>query len=148
MKNTYTHNTIHSAKAMLPSSSSITITLGGGVSMITFVNTVPISATRCVNRFCLVRNFAGWHGFDGWARRAMFKILGEDKVMVETLKPAALRHELSLPPDMPQVAFRQLRQEWVDMGYAVPPESTSGHRGSLKAPAGSTSTPGACNRHK
>ena len=38
------------AKAMLPSSSSITIQLGAGVSMITFVNTVPISENRCVNR--------------------------------------------------------------------------------------------------
>jgi hypothetical protein len=27
-----------------------------------------------------VRNFAGWEGFDGYARNAMFKILGEDKV--------------------------------------------------------------------
>ena len=34
----------------LPSSSAITIALGAGVSMITFVNTVPISADRCVNR--------------------------------------------------------------------------------------------------
>jgi hypothetical protein len=48
--------------------------------MITFVNTVPISATRSVNRFCLIRNFAAWEGFDEWARRAMFKILSEDKV--------------------------------------------------------------------
>lgn len=34
---------------------------------------------RC-RRFCLIRNFAGWEGFDGYARNAMFKILGEDKV--------------------------------------------------------------------
>jgi len=38
------------AKAMLPSSSAITIQLGAGVSMITFVNTVPISENRAVNR--------------------------------------------------------------------------------------------------
>lgn len=131
------------ARAMLPSSSAITIQLGGGVSMITFVNTVPISENRAVNRcvrwccppatcfcklalhkpvalplfglllpahcwcvhasvhacvlahtwswcdisltfastrFALIRNFAGWEGFDGYARNAMFKILGEDKV--------------------------------------------------------------------
>jgi hypothetical protein len=47
------------AKAILPSTSSVRIQLGAGVSMITFVNTVPISATRSVNRFCLIRNFAG-----------------------------------------------------------------------------------------
>jgi hypothetical protein len=38
------------AKAMLPSSSAITIQLGAGVKMITFVNTVPISENRCINR--------------------------------------------------------------------------------------------------
>ena len=48
--------------------------------MITFVNTVPISATRSVNRFALIRNFAGFSGFDAYARQSMFKILGEDKV--------------------------------------------------------------------
>ncbi|KAF8056873.1 ddmC [Scenedesmus sp. PABB004] len=117
------------AKAMLPSSSAITIQLGAGVSMITFVNTVPISENRSVNRFCLIRNFAGWEGFDGYARRAMMKILGEDKVMVERLTPERLGREFSLGPDAPQVAFRALRQEWVDMGYAVPPESVRPRRG-------------------
>ncbi|WIA21123.1 hypothetical protein OEZ85_005438 [Tetradesmus obliquus] len=117
------------AKAMLPSSSAITIQLGGGVRMITFVNTVPISENRCVNRFALVRNFAGWEGFDGYARNAMFKILGEDKVMVEKLTPERLSHEFSLGPDAPQVAFRALRQEWIDMGYGVPPESVKPRRG-------------------
>jgi len=54
-------------------------------------------------RFALVRNFAGWDGFDGWARKAMFKILGEDKVMVEKLTPERLEAEFSLGPDAPQV---------------------------------------------
>jgi hypothetical protein len=52
----------------------------------------------------------------------MFKILGEDKVMVERLAPERLGRELSLGPDAPQLAFRKLRQEWVDMGYAAPTE--------------------------
>lgn len=105
------------AKAMLPSTSAVTIELAHGVSMITFVNTVPISETKCVNRFCLIRNFAGWEGFDDYARRSMLKILGEDKAMVELLRPEALDAEYSLGPDAAQVAFRRLRQEWVDLGY-------------------------------
>lgn len=28
-----------------------------------------------------------------------------------------------------QVAFRKLRQEWIDMGYGVPPESIKPRRG-------------------
>lgn len=119
------------ARAMLPSSSAITIQLGAGVSMITFVNTVPINANRAVNRFCLIRNFAGWEGFDAWARQAMFRILNEDKVMVEQLKPEKIRAEVSLEPDRPQIAFRKLRQEWIDMGYGVLPEMTESCRGSL-----------------
>jgi len=68
------------ARAMLPSSSAISITLGAGVRMVTFVNTTPIDANRAINRFCLIRNFAGWDGFDDYARSAMYKILSEDKV--------------------------------------------------------------------
>lgn len=48
--------------------------------MITFVNTVPIDEHRCVNRYCLVRNFAGWSALDIFAQRAMDKILNQDKV--------------------------------------------------------------------
>ena len=58
----------------------------------------------------------------------MFKILGEDKVMVEKLTPERLGKEFSLGPDAPQVAFRKLRQEWIDMGYGVLPESLAQRR--------------------
>ncbi|KAL6764272.1 hypothetical protein V8C86DRAFT_1683936 [Haematococcus lacustris] len=117
--------------AHLPSTSSIKISLGAGVQMITFVNTVPVSASRAINRFCLIRNFAGWEGFDRWARNAMFKILSEDKVMVEQLQPEVVPLEVSLEADRPQIAFRRLRQSWVDVGYSVDPEDTELHTGSL-----------------
>lgn len=32
-------------------------------------------------------------------------------------------------PDLPQVAFSRLRQEWLDLGYDVPPEATEGIHG-------------------
>lgn len=51
------------------------------------------------------------------------------QVMVEKLTPELLEHEFSLGPDAPQIAFRQLRQEWIDMGYGVPPESVKPRRG-------------------
>lgn len=116
------------AKAILPSSSVVTIQLNQGVSMITFVNTVPINEHRAINRFCLIRNFALWDGFDGWARKNMYKILGEDKVMVEKLKPERMLHEYSLPPDGPQIAFRKLRQEFIDLGYGITPEEAARRR--------------------
>eukprot|EP00882_Tetradesmus_deserticola_P000142 GHRQ01000160.1.p1 GENE.GHRQ01000160.1~~GHRQ01000160.1.p1 ORF type:complete len:682 (+),score=313.23 GHRQ01000160.1:310-2355(+) len=119
------------ARAILPSSSSVTIELAHGVKMITFVNTVPITATRAINRFCLIRNFAINPAFDFMARDNMLKILGEDKVMVDKLAPHRLEQEYSLAPDAPQIAFRQLRQSWVDMGYAVPAEDELPRRGLL-----------------
>jgi hypothetical protein len=36
----------------------VTFTLGNGLSFTTFVNTVPISATRSINRFALIRNLS------------------------------------------------------------------------------------------
>jgi hypothetical protein len=76
-----------------------------------------------------VRNFAGWEGFDGWARNAMFKILGEDKVMVEKLTPERLEAEFSLGPDAPQVIT-----DWcssVCVCVCVDTESTWVHASSL-----------------
>lgn len=117
------------ATAFLPSTSVVSFTLGNAVSFITFVNTVPLSANRSVNRFALVRNLA-WDRsglfnatlWDGWARQAMLKILGEDKAMVEQLKYDQLPAEYSVRADLPQVMFRRLRQQWVDLGYGIPTE--------------------------
>ena len=38
--------------------------------------------------------------------RAMLRILGEDKVMVEQLRPDLIPTEYSVRADLPQVAFR------------------------------------------
>eukprot|EP00878_Enallax_costatus_P003488 GHUV01003701.1.p1 GENE.GHUV01003701.1~~GHUV01003701.1.p1 ORF type:complete len:521 (+),score=199.28 GHUV01003701.1:1499-3061(+) len=119
------------AKAMLPSTSAVNIELAHGVKMITFVNTVPINENKAINRFCLIRNFALNPAFDFMARDNMYKILGEDKVMVDKLAPERLNVEYSLAPDMPQIAFRQLRQEWIDIGYGVPTEKEMPRRGLL-----------------
>ncbi|KAJ9516641.1 hypothetical protein QJQ45_015191 [Haematococcus lacustris] len=118
-------------QALLPMTSAVRITLGFGVQMITYVNTVPIDEHRSINRFCLIRNFATSPVMDSFVEQEMLKILGEDKVMVESLKPEDTPFEVSLEADLPQIMFRRLRQEWVDMGYAVSPASTTGHAGSL-----------------
>lgn len=53
------------------------------------------------------------------------------QVMVEQLRPESMRAEVSLEADLPQIALRKLRQSWVDMGYAVDPETLEGHNGTL-----------------
>ena len=112
----------------MPSTSVISFTLGAGLSFTTFVNTTPIAPGRSINRFALIRrlstdptgifNASLW---DGIARRAMLRILGEDREMVEALTPGALDVEVSVKADLPQTAFRKLRQEYLDMGYGVAP---------------------------
>lgn len=122
------------AKALLPSSSVIGFSLARGLSFITFVNTVPISATRTVNRFALIRRLdvdpIGAAVFnsprlDFAAREAMMQILTEDKAMVEALEPEMLGREISVKADMPQMAFRKLRKQYIDLGYGVAPDSKS-----------------------
>ncbi|KAL6774148.1 hypothetical protein ACKKBG_A23935 [Auxenochlorella protothecoides x Auxenochlorella symbiontica] len=118
------------ARVFLPSTSVVTFTLGAGLSFTTFVNTVPLTATRSVNRFALIRRLASDRTglfnariWDGMARDAMRKILSEDKAMVEQLRYDLLPAEYSVRADLPQVAFRKLRQQYVDMGYGLPTET-------------------------
>lgn len=43
--------------------------------------------------------------------------------MVENLLPETLGREISVKADLPQLAFRKLRQEYIAMGYGVDPNS-------------------------
>lgn len=45
------------------------------------------------------------------------RILTQDKAMVEQLRPDMLLREISVKADLPQMAFRKLRQEYISMGY-------------------------------
>ena len=45
--------------------------------------------------------------------------------MVEQLRPELLGREISVKADLPQIAFRKLRSEYLAMGYGVAPESAS-----------------------
>ena len=116
------------AKALMPCTSVVGFTLAHDVRMITFVNTVPISATKSLNRFALLRNFA--HGpalgplewvADRIAVRAMRRIMAEDKAMVDTLRPELVAKEVHVRADLVQVEYRKLRQQWLNLGYGVDP---------------------------
>jgi len=109
------------AKAMLPSTSVISFTLGAGVSFITFVNTVPIDENRSVNRYSLIRNRFALDFLDPVAEDAMRKIFSEDQAMVELLRPDLLEREISVNADTVQTLFGKLRQEYIDLGYGTLP---------------------------
>ena len=84
------------AKALLPSTSVISFTLGRGLSFTTFVNTVPIDANRTINRFALIRrldvdpigaaifNSAAW---DSMARQAMIKCVPSIPSRLDSCSP-------------------------------------------------------------
>jgi hypothetical protein len=65
--------------SMLPCSTYIFFELAGGVSFYTYVSAAPVSATKTVARFCLLRNFAPWGGAlaDHIARNAVYQVCSE-----------------------------------------------------------------------
>ena len=59
----------------------------------------------------------------------MLRILGEDKAMLEELRPQDLPREISVKADLLQTAFGKLRGEYLQMGYGVDPPSDGGDEG-------------------
>ncbi|KAL4444862.1 hypothetical protein ABPG77_003912 [Micractinium sp. CCAP 211/92] len=118
------------ARAFVPSSSFITFRLAHGLEFVTFVNTVPIDANRTVNIYALARKWSGDPtGFvfnmplwDTFADSAMQRIQGEDRVILDKVRPELLAREFSLAPDMAQIAFRKMRHEFVERGFWEPNE--------------------------
>ena len=104
------------AIAMLPCTSVIAFELTGGLKMITFVSTVPLTAGTSMNRFALIRNFAHAPQLDDFVRRSMEKILTQDKAVVEKLRVDLMDREVSVRSDLPQVAFRKLRHNHIARG--------------------------------
>ena len=49
----------------------------------------------------------------------MENILGEDKVILEMLRPEEVTTEISLSADAPQMAFRRMRQGYISRGDFV-----------------------------
>lgn len=43
--------------------------------------------------------------------------------MVEALRPEELLREISVKADLPQTAFRKLRQSFIDLGFGVAPDA-------------------------
>ena len=62
--------------SMLPCTTYIFFELAGGISFFTYVTAAPVSATKTVARFCLLRNFAPWGGAiaDHIARNAVYQV--------------------------------------------------------------------------
>lgn len=95
-----------SVRILFPNVSVIHIRLGRGVEFITYVNTVPIDETKSVNHYALIRNKVPGAAWDGFARKAMETIFGEDREIVEALAP--VYGEVHVPSDKLQLAWRKM----------------------------------------
>lgn len=51
----------------------------------------------------------------------MKNILGEDKVILEQLRPTDVLNEVSLKADAPQLTLRRMRKRYIDAGSSVAP---------------------------
>lgn len=102
------------ARAYLPSVSYIRFELGGGISFLTYVATVPIDAQRTVNRYALGRTRFPGRVFDPWARRAMEKIFSEDRAMIESLYSPEMYTERSVRADALQLLWRKQVRTRID----------------------------------
>lgn len=103
------------ARAYLPSVSYIRFELGGGISFLTYVATVPVSETRTVNRYVLGRTKFPGRIWDPMARSAMERIFEEDRAMIETLYPFEAYEERSVRADALQILWRHLVNVHMDV---------------------------------
>lgn len=53
--------------------------------------------------------------------RGMKNILGEDKEILEQLRPYEVPSEVSIKADMPQLTLRRMRERYINAGSAVHP---------------------------
>lgn len=101
------------ARAYLPSISTIRFELGGGISFLTYVATVPVSPTKTVNRYVLARTRFPGTFWDPMARSAMEEIFEEDRSMVERLYPPTAYEERSVRADALQLMWRKQVRSFV-----------------------------------
>lgn len=107
------------ARAYLPSVSTIRFELGGGISFLTYVATVPVSTNKTVNRYVLARTRFPGKLWDPMARSAMNEIFAEDRTMVEQLYPSTLYEERSVRADALQLIWRKQVRAFVSGDLTV-----------------------------
>jgi phenylpropionate dioxygenase-like ring-hydroxylating dioxygenase large terminal subunit len=91
----------------------------GNSKFILFSVHVPIDDNTTITKWIQFRNFFTHPWANGDARRRILKAFVEDRRVVEAQLPELLPCNLTVPSDVLKIAYRQLRQKWLDMGWGV-----------------------------
>lgn len=84
---------------------------------------VPVHENKTISKWQLLRDFFKGNWADNDARRRVIKIFNEDMPMVVAQRPELLPYdlaaELHVKSDAIQVAYRKLRNKYLDMGWGI-----------------------------
>ena len=84
---------------------------------------VPVNENKTITKYQLLRDFFKGNWADKDAHRRVIKIFDEDRPMVMGQRPELLPYDLSaelhVKSDAIQVAYRQLRNQYLDQGWGI-----------------------------
>ena len=84
---------------------------------------IPVDDFRTVTKWINLRQFFKGDWADGDARKRVFKIFWQDKPIVEAQRPELLPYdlgaELHVKSDSLQIAYRRMRQKYIDKGWSI-----------------------------
>lgn len=91
--------------------------------MIIFTCHLPIEDGKTISKWLMLRTFFKQSFFDGDSYRRTIEIFDQDQPTVQAQRPELLPYDLSaelhVRADAVQIAFRKLRNKYLDMGYGI-----------------------------
>lgn len=110
------------AAFFMPCITLLEVTLPMGL-MILINAHIPVDDYKTLTKWTNMRSFFTGAWADGDARKRVFKIFNQDKPIVRSQRPELLPYdlgaELHVKSDGIQIAYRKMRQKYIDMGWAI-----------------------------
>ncbi len=92
-------------------------------NMVIFTAHLPVEDGKTISKWTMFREFFKQPMFDGDSVRRVVKIFNEDLPTVSSQRPELLPYdlaaELHVPSDQVQIAYRRLRNQFIDKGYGI-----------------------------
>jgi hypothetical protein len=91
--------------------------------MVLFNFHLPVDEYKTITKWTQMRTFFKGNWADGDALKRVFKIFNQDYPVVLSQRPELLPYdigaELSVKSDGIQIAYRRMRQKYIDMGWQI-----------------------------
>ena len=91
--------------------------------MLLFDANVPVDENTTITKWIQLRSFFKGNWADRDSRKRVYKIFNQDKATVEAQRPELLPYdlaaELHVKADTIQIAYRQMRNKWLDEGWGI-----------------------------